>query len=243
MSRYDVAIIGSGFSGSILAWILAKNGRRVALIDAAQHPRFAIGESSTPLADRFLSYLGEEYGIAELTALASYGTWQRAFPDLVCGKKRGFSYFDHRSHSDESYPGEQSLLVAASPTDERSDTHWLRSDVDAFLFRSAVDAGADAYEATRVTTLECDEPNRLWLSDEQQVLSDFVIDASGRAQVLRRLRRRMDLTHRLQTKTRCSFAHFEGVGSFSQAVADHYGDRRAHWPFDADDAAPTSSHR
>ena len=35
--RFDVAIIGSGFSGSILARILAARGRRVALLDAARH--------------------------------------------------------------------------------------------------------------------------------------------------------------------------------------------------------------
>ncbi len=57
----DVAIIGSGFSGSILAWILAKQGMRVALIDAATHPRFAIGESSTPIADMLLRRLGHTY--------------------------------------------------------------------------------------------------------------------------------------------------------------------------------------
>ncbi|MEL6109537.1 MAG: FAD-dependent oxidoreductase [Planctomycetota bacterium] len=50
--RYDVAIVGSGFSGSILAWILAKHGRRVALIDSSQHPRSAIGVDDSPIANR-----------------------------------------------------------------------------------------------------------------------------------------------------------------------------------------------
>ncbi|MEO1527721.1 MAG: NAD(P)-binding protein [Planctomycetota bacterium] len=236
-SGYDVAIIGSGFSGSILAWILAKQGRRVAIIDSSRHPRFAIGESSTPIADRILAKLGERYGISELVSLSSYGSWQRDFPDLVCGKKRGFSYFDHRSGTDESHLGERSLLVAASPTDDRSDTHWLRSDVDAFLFRSAVDAGAVPMEGSRVTGLECDAPNRLWLSNDEALVADVVIDASGRGQFLRRMRRRVDLTHRLQTKTRSSFAHFENVGSFSDAFDERYSDRRGHEPFDADDAA------
>ena len=55
--RFDVAIIGSGFSGSLLAWVLASQGRRVIVIDAAKHPRFAIGESSTPIADLLLRAL------------------------------------------------------------------------------------------------------------------------------------------------------------------------------------------
>ena len=72
--KYDVAIIGSGFAGSILAWILAKRGRRVALIDSIQHPRFAIGESSTPIADMLLRHLGEKHSISQLVDLATYGT-------------------------------------------------------------------------------------------------------------------------------------------------------------------------
>lgn len=235
--RYDVAIVGSGFSGSILAWILAKHGRRVALIDSSQHPRFAIGESSTPIADRVLAMLGQRHDLPVLSALSSYGDWQRTHPELTCGKKRGFSYFDHRGGRAESRSGEFSMLVAASPNDERSDTHWLRSDVDSFFFRSAVDCGVTPMEKVHVTAIECDEPNHLWLSDGQRLRADFVVDASGRGQFLRKMGRRADLASHMQTNTRCSFAHFENVGSFSDTFNQHYGDNRAHEPFNADDAA------
>src|SRR5437870_5781735 len=46
-----VAIVGSGFAGSLLARILAVQGHGVALLERGTHPRFAIGESSTPLAN------------------------------------------------------------------------------------------------------------------------------------------------------------------------------------------------
>ncbi|MEL6111063.1 MAG: tryptophan 7-halogenase, partial [Planctomycetota bacterium] len=210
---------------------------RVALIDSSQHPRFAIGESSTPIADRILARLGQEHDLPALTSLSTHGGWQRSYPELTCGKKRGFSYFDHRGGRAETYLGELSLLVAASPTDDRSDTHWLRSDVDAFLFRSAVQCGVTSMENVLVTALECGEPNHLWLSDGQRLSADFVIDASGRGQFLRRMGRRMDLTSRMQTKTRCAFGHFENVGSFSDAFNGQYNDDRASAPFDADDAA------
>jgi FADH2 O2-dependent halogenase len=52
--KFDVLILGSSFSGSLLAWLLARRGLRVALIDRDRHPRFAIGESSTPVADLLL---------------------------------------------------------------------------------------------------------------------------------------------------------------------------------------------
>ena len=47
----DVAIVGSGFGGSLAALALLKRGHRVALVERGRHPRFAIGESSTPLAN------------------------------------------------------------------------------------------------------------------------------------------------------------------------------------------------
>ena len=50
-SSKHIMIIGSGFGGSILAAILAKAGIRVMLVDHQSHPRFAIGESSTPTAN------------------------------------------------------------------------------------------------------------------------------------------------------------------------------------------------
>ena len=50
----DIAIIGSSFAGSLLAQILNAMGLRVVMLDRGRHPRFAIGESSTPAADLVL---------------------------------------------------------------------------------------------------------------------------------------------------------------------------------------------
>ena len=47
----DVAIVGSGFAGSLTALALRRQGRSVVLLERGRHPRFAIGESSTPLAN------------------------------------------------------------------------------------------------------------------------------------------------------------------------------------------------
>src|SRR6187431_2214824 len=138
----DVAIVGSGFGGSLTALLLARVGLSSVLIDRSSHPRFAIGESSTPNADLALLAISRTYDLPRLAPLAKYGTWQQAYPHVVCGLKRGFSYFHHR-------PGESfrpvsdhanELLVTASPDDARSDTHWLRSDVDAFFAAEATRA-------------------------------------------------------------------------------------------------------
>ena len=99
--RFQFGVIGSGFSGSLLARLLAKRGHSVVLLDRTPHPRFAIGESSTPLADYLLEQIADQYSLPELRSLSRWGTWQRDFPQLRAGKKRGFSYYSH--HQNQSF--------------------------------------------------------------------------------------------------------------------------------------------
>src|SRR3954467_9471529 len=98
VARYDadVAIVGSGFSGSLAALALLKRGKRVALIERGRHPRFAIGESSTPLANLLIEELSDRYDLPGVRVFSKWGTWQRACPDVPCGLKRGFSFFFHQ---------------------------------------------------------------------------------------------------------------------------------------------------
>ena len=58
-ATYDIAIVGSGFAGSLLAMIARRCGRSVLLLEKGAHPRFAIGESSVPLANLFLGELAD----------------------------------------------------------------------------------------------------------------------------------------------------------------------------------------
>ena len=76
----DVAVIGSGFAGSLTALALRRLGRRVVLVERGQHPRFAIGESSTPLANLLLEELADRYGLPGVRVFSKWGTWQRARP-------------------------------------------------------------------------------------------------------------------------------------------------------------------
>ena len=73
----DVAVIGAGFGGSLTALLLQRVGLKPALIERGSHPRFALGESSTPLADFVLTQLAERYDLPRIKPLANYGAWQR----------------------------------------------------------------------------------------------------------------------------------------------------------------------
>ena len=66
VNRPRILVIGSGFSGSIVAAILRKHGHHITLIDKTSHPRFAIGESSTPTASLILQTLIKRYGFCLL---------------------------------------------------------------------------------------------------------------------------------------------------------------------------------
>lgn len=247
---YDVVIVGAGFSGSLLAWILASRGRRVLLVDRAVHPRFAIGESSTPLADLILRQLADRYQLDGVAALANYGRWKNEHPELTCGCKRGFSYFKHvRNQSfHESEAHEASLLVAASRSTEVADTHWLRSDVDQFFCQQAVAAGAEYRDATEAELLSGEVPWRLNLKpcdsaakqsstpDVKAVTARFLVGAAGRDGDLFAPLGVRDHVDELLTQTQSTFGHFSHMQSWSGWLEQH-GFQDAYRPFDADQAA------
>ena len=91
----DIAVIGAGFSGSLIAMLLQRMGLRPVLVDRGSHPRFAVGESSTPVANLILEGLAHRYDLPRIAPLANYASWKRTYPEIVCGLKRGFSYFHH----------------------------------------------------------------------------------------------------------------------------------------------------
>lgn len=237
---FDVAIIGAGFGGSLLASIARRLGRSVVLIEKGRHPRFAIGESSTPLADLLWLQLTERYGLENLIPFAKWGTWQRAHPEVACGLKRGFSFYHHvlgRAFSDRKDLGDQ-LLVAASPRDEIADAHWYRPDFDHYLVREAVAHGAEYWDECEVLGVEvgteasCVTARR---GGRTEVLeARWVVDASNHRGPLARslgLEER-PLPH--MPVTRALYTHFRGVDRWGPTLGTWRGEAV---PFPVDDAA------
>lgn len=241
MRPYDVLILGSGFGGSLLSQILVGGGFTVALIDRARHPRFAIGESSTPLADATLARLADRYHLSALRPLTQYGSWKRTYPGLLCGRKRGFTYFRQLPGRDLTPADfeQRRLLAAASVDDEHSDTQWLRSDVDQFFFQQAAEQGVSCLQ-------ECEyrlEPQaggwRLQgtaVGQGVDLRAGFVVDATGASGgVLRQLGIPFQ-NDRLKTNSRAVYAHFAGVTTCEQLLHES-GIRTTDFPFCCDDAA------
>jgi FADH2 O2-dependent halogenase len=240
----DLAIVGSGFGGSVLAMIARRLGRRVVLLERGRHPRFAIGESASPLAGILIEQLADRYDLPRLWPLSAFGTWQQAYPHLTCGLKRGFTFFRHEPGQPYAAAADRSnqVLVAASPCDALSDTHWLRSEVDHFLVQEATDLGAEYLDGVQLDTIE-------WRSDGHatvrgaragvalQVRAAWVVDASGPRGFLSRALGLVDRADASHPRTQALYTHFVDVARCADMPAYAVGDPAETPPYPMDAAA------
>ena len=243
----DIAILGSGFAGSICTLVLKQMGFSTLLIDKSSHPRFAIGESSTPIGNMVLRDLAKRYGLNRLAPLSAYGSWKDTYPEIACGRKRGFSYFKHEAgvpfQPDKGHTNE--LLVTANTDDDHADTHWFREDVDAFLINEVQREGIPVYQQTWVQqvdrtapwTLHCQTGMRGAPKKDLTVKAWFIIDATGRVTLPDLLGiPNPDQANRLKTHTRSLYGHFEGIPPWRDQLINHHSTIGEH-PYDCDDAA------
>jgi FADH2 O2-dependent halogenase len=220
----DVVVVGSGFAGSLIARVLAVQGYDVVLLERGSHPRFAIGESSTPLANLSLERLGVRYGMADCYRLATYGRWCAHHPGLRRGLKRGFTYYRH--HPGEPFESRglasERLLVAASPEDALADTHWLRADVDAHFVREAEGAGVDYRDHVELGAPEFNADSvRLAGTRNGEAFhlrAKFIIDATGPGGYLARALAIPSGLDRTLTRASIVFSHFTGVRPTTDVV-------------------------
>jgi FADH2 O2-dependent halogenase len=225
MERLQIAIVGSGFAGSILARALHRQGHRVTLLDRRRHPRFALGESSTPLAALSLERLARRYGLDDLHHLAAYGRWCRHLPQLRRGLKRGFTFYWHRPGEPfaNSAANDRRLLVAASPDDAVADAHWLREDVDCHLARRAAAEGVTCLEEAEVTELERHRGawrlSGTWQGRPLRLAADLLVDAAGAGGFLARHLAIPPAAGGLTPRTSLVFGHFAGAATFTGAAA------------------------
>ena len=229
---YDIVVIGSGFAGSLTAMIARKIGLSVVLLEKGKHPRMMIGESSTPLSNLLLEEIAKRYDLPQLLPLIKWGTWQKKYPHVACGLKRGFSFIHH-----DMTQRERHMLVAASPHHGIADTHWFRADFDQLLVEQAKEIGVEYLDELRLTT--CRKKNSLWeLSGSRngasiELQATFLVDATSPRGFLYPALSLGESALPSYPKTSALYAHFSDVRLFEQTSDSAIIDA----PFPLDDAA------
>lgn len=165
----DVAVIGAGPAGAVVATLLTKAGWSVEVFERTHFPRFSIGESLLPQAMEWL----EEAGLLRDVIEAGFQHKNGAV----------FQWGDRQ----ESFDFREKFSAGWSTT------YQVRRDIlDDVLARGAARSGARLHFGQTVTAMRPDAvAPRLTVRDEsgetREVRARFVIDASGFGRVLARL--------------------------------------------------------
>lgn len=192
-------------------------GRSVILLEKNRHPRFAIGESSTPLSNILLETLATRYKLPGIAPLSKWGTWQHTYPHIACGLKRGFTFYRHvlGAPAAPDPHHERQLLVAASPHDGIADTHWYRAEVDHFFVQQAQQIGVTYLDEVRLASVhESVDEIQIQGHRHQQdisVTAKLLIDATGPRGFLHHALKLQESPLPGYPATQALFTHFTGV--------------------------------
>jgi FADH2 O2-dependent halogenase len=179
---YDVAVIGSGFAGSMLGAILARNGAKVLMLDAKAHPKFAIGESTIPNMLVTLRTMALRYDVPELMALSTFTGCQEVI-SASHGQKIHFGFMAHQDGRPQD-PKQVTMFnfprLLLHPA-----AHMLRQDTDQYLYNVAVKYGCTARTNFFTTDVEFDDDGvTIGSAAGETYRARYVVDASGFRSVL-----------------------------------------------------------
>jgi FADH2 O2-dependent halogenase len=210
-------ILGSGLSGSVSAAILARQGASVVLVDAGQHPRFAIGESMIPQLVEWLHILKSRFDVPELGYLLDAKA-VREHIGSHHGKKQSFGFVMHREGA-EPRPEETTMLAIPRALTEAS--HLFRQDSDQFYFNVAARYGCITRQNWRAQDLDFDDDGvTVTGQNGERFRAKYLIDGGGfRSPVAAKLGLREDPA-RFKHHSRSLFTHYIGVKPFDQ-VSGH----------------------
>jgi len=211
---HDVAIIGSGISGSMLAAILAKNGVKVVVLDAGTHPRFAVGESMVPESAVLLELMAARFGIPELAYPGNISEINRHIGSSAAGVKLAFSFAWNGFRKEHDIADVVSTPVLAP------EAHLFRQDIDAYYVALAARLGAVIRQQARIQTIDvASEGVTLTLADGHRLHTRFVVDAAGfRAPLADALQLR-EGARPMQANTRSLFTHMVNVDLYEDVIA------------------------
>ncbi|MBL8751330.1 MAG: tryptophan 7-halogenase [Planctomycetes bacterium] len=217
----DVLILGSGLAGSVAGLCLARQGLRVVIVDQGTHPRFALGESTTTPSSLWLRFLASKFDAPELLNVASSLAVQRNVAP-TSGIKDNFGFLYHVPGAARPARAWQAVLPHASFSemsrdrdDAYSEMHYFRQDIDAYLWSSALAAGAEGRSATNTVDIDFDDDGVTVVTAKgERLRAKFVVDASGYRSVLADKLGLRETPTRLRTNSRTLFTHMVGVGKY-----------------------------
>jgi FADH2 O2-dependent halogenase len=217
-SDFDVIVLGSGMAGSTASTLLARRGRRVIMLDANVHPRFAIGESTIPQTSQLIQLLAREHDVPELEVLGLRSP--QGIRDEVtrsCGIKRVFGFAYHREGREHD-PTEAHQFGNAW----RDENHLFRQDIDSWLFTVAMKYGAEVRQSVQIESIDIDDDGvEVVTQDGQRFTAQFIIDGTGIRSVLAEKYDLREKPTTLRTSTRTLFTHMVGLKDFEAAAPSH----------------------
>ncbi len=189
----DVAIIGGGPAGATAAYVLAKKGHEVVVLEREKFPRFHIGESLLPFQQDLIDRLGLREKI-----------------DAISFQRKNGAHFVSNDGSFSNTLRFEDFL--SSPRNVAWEVE--RAEFDDMLLRHAEEGGAEVREEQKVMGCDfSDDGNVLTIrgrdGEESQVRSRWVIDASGQNSFLGKtlgLRRPVP-----DLKKVALFSHYQGA--------------------------------
>ncbi|KAL1696002.1 hypothetical protein GGG16DRAFT_121324 [Schizophyllum commune] len=177
----QILVIGGGPSGSYAASVLAREGMQVTLLEAAEFPRYHVGESLIPSARHYLKFIDAEEKLV-----------QAGF------KHKPGAAIKFNQHKKEGYTDFVALGI------HNSSWNVIRSEFDDLLLKHARTCGVSVFERTKVDSIEfsTDDTSRPvavnWTHTTNtdsasgsssgratgRTTFDYLVDASGRAGVM-----------------------------------------------------------
>lgn len=212
--QYDVIILGSGMSGTQMGCILAKHKKRVLIIEEAQHPRFAIGESTIPETSFMNRIIADRFGVPEIRNLTSFYALSRAISSST-GIKRNFGFVMH-SPGQASNPREfTQCIIPELPWGPES--HMFRQDVDAYLLTAAIGYGCTVRQRTTIKDYDVRKTGvTLTSTTGERFTGRFIVDCGGPRAGLALALGVRDEVPRYKTHSRSIYTHMIGVRPFDE---------------------------
>ncbi|KRV50548.1 FAD-dependent oxidoreductase [Wenjunlia vitaminophila] len=206
--QFDVAILGSGIGGGMLGAALARNRVKVLLIDSGVHPRFAVGEATTPYTSVTQRVIAARYNVPELVNLTSLQDITRAIGPKF-GTKTHFGFLRHEPGRPQN-PRETNQFHTPEILHEAH--HLYRQDVDAYVFHVAVKAGCTPLQDFPVHDVEFDGSGvTIHGGEGESYRARYVVDASGYRSPLAKKFNLRDEVCAYKHHSRSMFTHVLGI--------------------------------